>query len=115
VSRLLQRIEAGFNLLGRRTQPRYEASGPVLVYDGGPGGPFLENATLRNISASGACIAMQKRLVPGCHVYLAGPVIRGAAIVRHAGAGCDGYIVGLEFLCTKAQSDQDSSGLPAAW
>ena len=114
MSRLLQRIEAGFNLLGRRTQPRYESSGFVQVYDGDASGPFLENAALRNISASGACIAMQKRLAPGCHVYLAGSTVRGNAIVRHAGAGCNGFIVGLEFI-SKGQSDQGPSGLPAAW
>jgi PilZ domain len=115
VASLLHRFEAGLNLLGRRTEPRYEASGLVEVYDGGPRGALLASGCLRNISASGACIATQERLAFGHLVHLTGRSIASNAIVRHTAAGCEGFIIGREFVSATVSSDRDPSGLPAAW
>jgi hypothetical protein len=70
---------------------------------------------MRNISASGACIAMPQRIAPGRRVHLAGLGLNVDCIVRHAGVGCSGYIMGLEFVPAPALSEKDRSGLPAAW
>lgn len=113
---LRRRLEAGFGLLGRRSEPRFEASGPVRIYDGGSCGRLLEIAHLRNVSASGVCVAMETRLMPGHRVHLIGPglVRNGDAVVRHSGAGYGVFIVGLEFV-DGGEPESRGQGLPAAW
>ena len=115
VRTLLQRLETGLSLASRRTEPRYDADGFVQVFDEGRTGCMLGRASIRNISASGICISMPQRLASGRRVYLAGDGLNVDCIVRHAAAGCDGYIMGLEFIREPALSADDFSGLPAAW
>jgi len=114
VSKLLQRIEKGLSVLGRRSEPRYYAQGLAHVYDKA-GGSLLGVARLRNISASGVCISMGRRLSPGDRVHLSGPGLGIDVVVRHCAAGSSGYVIGLEAIDSGALAPNCLSGLPAIW
>ena len=115
VSTFLQRFESGLGIFGRRKEPRHEASGRAQVYENGSTGSYIGAASLRNISASGVCIAMQQRLTAGVRVHLAGPGLGIDAIVRHCAAGSSGYVIGLEVTARETSIQGDPSALPATW
>lgn len=115
VPTFLQRFDSGLGIFSRRKEPRYEASGRAQVYENGHKGSYIGAASLRNISASGVCIAMPQRLLPGVRVHLAGPGLGIDAIVRHCVAGSSGYVIGLEVTACETSIQGDPSALPATW
>jgi hypothetical protein len=77
---------------------------------------LIGSAVMRDISPSGACIVMQSRLSTGRRVRLVSRDRNIYAVVRHAGAVFDGFLIGLEFTpALTSQTRPTCSPVPATW
>jgi hypothetical protein len=100
----------------RRKKIRYAVTDIVEIYVVGAEGRFLGFGVLRDISESGAGIALGVSIAPGTLVDLTNEKGTLRALCRHTTLSSSGYMSGFEFVDGPNPSAvQAWSPLPATW
>lgn len=106
--------QSRFLRLDRRREPRYKASQELQITQVlGEKRNLLGTGTLRDISASGACLEMDVPVSVGTVVELGTGNDAVRAVCRHSGIGCKRFVMGFELI--EPGKGHDWSPLPATW
>jgi hypothetical protein len=109
--------DAGYPMVERRREQRYEAgSGAIdVLLLSGQDAQFVAQATIREISRSGACIHMPVQLDVGATARIVTNTTVRDAVVRHCAKANWGFLIGLEFCTPSAPDPSQWLTVPAMW